>query len=339
MLKLRKSFFVIFLVFSLVAMAGSLFAGGKTEGAGEKKLVVGYVVNYMSHEWYQNICNGARDRAAELGVDLKIADASLDVSKQISAAENFITQKVDVLALTPVDAKALGPVVKQAEKAGIPVITESNVVEGAKTYVGISNQVGGRKAGEWFVKYAKENKIDPKILIVGLPNFEDCRQRVAGFKEALAASDLKYQIVQEVDGQGLKEKALAVSQDALTAHPEVNVIFGINDDSTTGGMAAYKAAGLDESKLTAIGFGFEGAVGQNALLSKGPYKAALAMFPNFVGVGIIDAAVAIAKGETLPAHYETPTVVIDTTNFNQFYTKDGDKYKMNYEAIRALMKK
>ncbi len=339
MLNLRKNFVIAFLVLSLMAMTGSLFAGGKTEASGQKKLSVGYVVNFMSHEWYQNICNGAKDRAAELGVDLKIADANLDVSKQIAAAENFITQKVDVLVLTPVDAKAMGPIVKQAEKAGIPVITESNVVEGAKTYVGISNQVGGKKAGEWFVKYAKDNKIDPKILIVGLPNFEDCRQRVAGFKEALAASGMKYEILQEVDGQGLKEKALSVSQDALTAHPDVNVIFGINDDSTTGGMAAYKAAGLDESKLTAIGFGFEGAVGQNALISKGPYKAALAMFPNFVGVGIVDAAVAISKGETLPAHYETPTMVIDTTNFDTFYTKDGDKYKMNYDAIRGLMKK
>jgi ribose transport system substrate-binding protein len=323
-----------------MALAAMLFAAGSQAfAAGGKKLVVGYVVNFMSHEWYQNICNGAKDRAAELGVDLRIADANLDVAKQIAAAENFITQKVDVLVLTPVDAKAMGPIVRQATKAGIPVITESNVVEGTKTYVGISNQTGGRKAGEWYVKYAKAKGISPKILIVGLPNFDDCRQRVAGFKEALAASGIKYEILQEVDGQGLKEKALAVSQDALTAHPDVNTIFGINDDSTTGGMAAYRAAGLDESKLTAIGFGFEGAVGQGALLSGGPYKAALAMFPNFVGVGLIDAAVAVSKGEILPAHFETPTVVVDNGNFNNFYVKSGEKYAMKYDAIRALMKK
>jgi ribose transport system substrate-binding protein len=333
MLKAKKIFLVI-AVFTMI-----LAVSVQVSAAGGKKLVVGYVVNFMSHEWYQNICNGAKDRAGELGVDLRIADANQDISKQIAAAENFITQKVDILVLTPVDAKALGPIVKQAIKAGIPVITESNVVEGANTYVGISNEVGGRKAGEWFVKYAKEKGISPKILIVGLPNFDDCRQRVAGFKEALASSGIKYEIAQEVDGQGLKEKALAVSQDALTAHPDVNVIFGINDDSTTGGMAAYKAAGLDESKLTAIGFGFEGAVGQGALLSGGPYKAALAMFPNFVGVGLVDAAVAIAKGEKVPARYETPTTVIDAGNFNTFYTKSGDKYAMKYDAIRALMKK
>lgn len=319
-------------------IAGPVFAGGQQEAAGKETLKVGYVVNFMSHEWYQNIVSGAKARAAELGVELLVADANLDVAAQIAAAENFITQGVDVLALTPVDAKALAPIVRQAKEAGIPVITESNVVEGAVTYVGISNQEGGRKAGLWFADYARKNNLDPNVLIVGLPNFEDCRQRVAGFKEGLEESGIDYTIKQEVDGQGLKEKALQVSQDALTANPDVNVIFGINDDSTTGGMAAYKEAGLSEPALTAIGFGFEGAVGQNALLSGGPYKAALAMFPNFVGVSIVDAAVKVANGEKLPAHYETPTVVIDESNFDTFYNKSGDGYAMDFDAIRTLMK-
>ena len=44
----------------------------------------------------------AEVRAAELGVDLLIADANLDVAAQISKAENFMAQQVDVLVLTPV---------------------------------------------------------------------------------------------------------------------------------------------------------------------------------------------------------------------------------------------
>ena len=51
---------------------------------------VGYVVNFMSHEWYQNIIQGAQHRAKELGVDLRIADADNNVAKQITHAENMI---------------------------------------------------------------------------------------------------------------------------------------------------------------------------------------------------------------------------------------------------------
>ena len=324
----RKLLLICFVVFA---------ACGQQE-SGPKKLKVGYVINFMSHEWYQNISKSAIARAAELDVELIVADANLDVAAQISKAENLLAQGVDVLILSPVDAKAMGPIVRQAKEVGARVITEANPVPDADSYVGIDNHASGAKAGQWFADYAKEKDIDPKILMIGLPNFEDCRQRVDGFKEALDKAGLVYEIVQEVDGQGLKEKAFKAAQDALTANPQINVIYGINDDSTTGGMAAYKAAGLDESALTAIGFGFEGTVGQTALTGDTTYRAALAMFPNFVGGALIDAAVKLAKGEALPPHYETPTIVVTRDNIDDFYDRGTEPpFALKMDAVRAMM--
>ena len=165
-----------------------LVACGQPDDAPDK-LKIGYVINFMSHEWYQNISKSATARATELDVELIVADANLDVAAQISKAENLLAQGVEVLILSPVDAKAMGPIVRQAKAAGVHVITESNPVSEAVSYVGIDNYVGGIKAGEWFASYAAEKGLDPKILIVGFPNFEDCRQRVDGFKDALAASE------------------------------------------------------------------------------------------------------------------------------------------------------
>ena len=197
-----------------VSLVALLAACGEKEDDG--RLKVGYVVNFMSHEWYQNICRAAEARAVQLDVDIVIADANLDIAAQVSKAENLIAQGVDVLVLTPVDAKALGPVVAEANRRGIHVLTESNPVEGSLSYVGIDNKAAGKKAGLWYGAYAREHGIDSKILIIGLPNFEDCRLRADGFKEGLADSGVDYDIVQEVDGQGLKERALKVAQDALT---------------------------------------------------------------------------------------------------------------------------
>ncbi|MFH1571995.1 MAG: substrate-binding domain-containing protein [Gemmatimonadota bacterium] len=315
----------------------ALWGCGQQPARENRPLKIGYVVNYMSHEWYQNICSAAQRRAREMGVDLVIADANLDVAAQISKAENLIAQGVDVLVLTPVDSKAMGTLVRQAKEAGIQVVTESNRVPGVATYVGIDDHASGRKAGLWFAAYARDQQIDPKILLVGLPYLEACRQRVAGFLAGLDEAGLPYEVVQAVDGQGLKEQAFRMAQDALTAHPEINVIYGINDDSTTGGMAAYRAAGLDEDKLTAIGFGFEGVVGRTALLGDTPYKAALAMFPDFVGVSLVEVAVRLSRGEKLPDHYETPTLMITRESFGRFYRTEGEGYTMDLGAVRALM--
>ena len=303
----------------------------------ERKLTFGYSLNDMSHEWYQNIALGARAQAEELGIDIMISDAAMDVATQVSQLESYIVQGVDVLIVTPVDVKALEPIMVQAREAGIPVITESNVVPGAVTYVGIDNLAGGIKAGEWFVEYAKANNVDPVILIVGLPAFEDCRLRVEGFKKAMDDAGLDYRIAQEVDGQGATEIALRVSQDALTANPDVNVIFGINDNSTTGAMAAFREAGLDEGILTAIGFGFEGAVGREALLSGGPYKAALAMFPDYMGVQVVNAAFKAYNGESLPDNFESGTIVITRDNFADFYSEVNNEWSTNFAAITALL--
>ncbi|MDL2236402.1 substrate-binding domain-containing protein [Christensenellaceae bacterium OttesenSCG-928-K19] len=299
-------------------------------------LTIGYVCNFMSHEWYQNVCNGAQQRADELGVTLEIADANNDAAQQVSFAENFIAKGVDILALTPVDAKALTSVVSMATEAGIPVITESNPVGGEVTCVGTDNKEAGKKAGLWFGEYGIENDLELVFLIVGFPNFEDCRLRVEGFKEGLEESGANYRIAQEVDSEGGKEQALSVSTDACTANPDINAIFGINDDSTQGGIQGYKSAGLDEANLHALGFGLEGVVGREALLNDTPIVAELAMFPDFVGAGIIDAAVKHNAGEELSERFLTPTTVITPDTYADYYTQEGDKWVMNFAAVDAL---
>lgn len=301
----------------------------------DEPLKVGYVCNFMSHEWYQNVTGGAQRRAEDKGVILEVADANLDSAQQISYAENFIAKGVDVLALTPVDATTLGPIIEAANKAGILVVTESNPVGGEATCVGADNKEAGRLSGKWMGDYAVENGIDLKILVVGFPNFEDCRLRVEGFKEGLEESGANFVISQEVDSQGGKELSLTASTDALTAHPEINAIFGINDDSTQGAIQAYKGAGLDESKLVAVGYGLEGIVGREALLNDTPVKAELAMFPDFVGASLIDACIKAKAGEELPERFLTPTVMVTSDTYADFYTQEGDQWIMNFDAVEA----
>ena len=65
--------------------------------------------------------------------------------------------------------------------------------------------------------------------------------------------------------------------DALTANPDVNIIFGINDDSALGGLQSYIAAGLDTDNLLVVGFGCEGIACKDALQEGGPYKVSAAI--------------------------------------------------------------
>ena len=61
----------------LAAALLAISCGSEGEKPSDGSLKVGYVVNFMSHEWYQNICKAAQRHAENSDVDLIIADARL----------------------------------------------------------------------------------------------------------------------------------------------------------------------------------------------------------------------------------------------------------------------
>ncbi len=296
---------------------------------------IGFSAFSMAQEWYQNIANGAQARADELGIELLVADANNDSNTQVQSIESFIAQGVDAIIISPVDAKALAPVMKQAEQQGILVVTESNPVDGAVTTVGQSDYDSAYKAGEWYAQYATDNEIEPKLLILGYEALQNCRDRVAGFKKALDDAGVAYEVKTEVDG-GFREESLNAATDAFTANPDINTVFGINDDSALGAGAAIKAAGLNEDGIVNFIYGLEGIAGRSALEKGGMYKAGMAMFPEYVGVTCVDAAFAAINGEEIEEKTQSPTSVITNAEFDQYFIKDGDSYGLNFDAVAAL---
>ncbi|TFG61510.1 MAG: sugar ABC transporter substrate-binding protein, partial [Spirochaetales bacterium] len=172
MKRTKLAVFVLALVVLLVT-AGLVFAaGGKEAGTAAKGNVpkrVGYVVNYSMHEWYQNLMKGMKERAAQLGIQLEIIDANLDMAKQVSAAEDLMAKGVDVLILSPVEQKGAEPILRKAEAEGIPVVIEASAVEGMKTLVAICDYDCGFKGGVETAKYFKANMSGKaRILAVDL---------------------------------------------------------------------------------------------------------------------------------------------------------------------------
>ncbi len=89
--------------------------------------------------------------AAKGHPDLEIvyADAQQDNAKQVADVENFLRQKIDLLIISPNEAKPLTPVVRRAFEAKIPVIVLDREIEGDTytTFIGADNRAIGRAAG------------------------------------------------------------------------------------------------------------------------------------------------------------------------------------------------
>jgi ABC-type sugar transport system substrate-binding protein len=308
----------------------SLPAGWKTPK------VVGHVTNYLVHEWYQGETKYEGIRAAEYGIDFSISDANLDLQKSLAAVDDYLGKKTDALVFTPVNEKASGPTIQKAAQQ-VPVVCEGSNTDGCATLVSIDDYSAGVKVGKWAADYAKKNLGGKaNVLDVGLPALSTTVARSKGFIDGMKGGGVEPAKVVSIDGKGLKDEAIKVSADALTANPDTNIIFGINDDSALGGLQSFRASNLDEKNLLVVGFGCEGKACKTALMEGGPYKVSAAMFNEFQGRMLIDAAITVYNKGQLPPHTIAPTLAMTKDLLSEYYTQQGAEWQPNFTAISKI---
>lgn len=320
---------------ALAAMASTATAG--LAAAQDVPQTIGYITNYATHEWYQNVIGGMRDRASELGIELEVIDANLDIARQVSAAEDFMARGVDVLVITPVNEEGVVPILRRARDEGVPVVLEGNPVVGMDTLVAICDYDTGYHAGVAAGEWAGENLDGPvRVMNVGLPLLSATVLRSTGFMDGLRTVVPDAELVHDLDGDGNPDRSQEVSAAALAADSDINVIYGINDSSALGGLQAWRAAGLSEDDLLVVGTGGEGLAFLHEMERGGPLQLEAAMFPEKVGFTTIDTAVAMFRGEDLPEHVVSPTYTLTADTYSEFYEYDGQSRTIIWDAVNAL---
>jgi ribose transport system substrate-binding protein len=217
------------------------------------KVVVGVTLLTRTHPFYQDLEEGLKEAAAKRNYELLISTGEFDVAKQKDQIADFIVKKVNAIVVCPCDSTSIGTSIAKANEAGIPVFTAdiACLAEGANVvcHIASDNVEGGKLAAQ---AMAKALGGTGRIAIIDHPEVESVIQRVKGFEEEIAKSD-NIRIVAKLPGGGVKDKAFKVAEDILQAHPDLNGIFGINDDSALAALAAVEKAGK-LGKITIVGF-------------------------------------------------------------------------------------
>ena len=316
------------------ALSGVVATAASAQDVPER---VGYIVNYATHEWYQNVIKGMQDRADELGIELEVLDANLDIARQVSAAEDFMARGVDVMIITPVNEEGVVPILRRAKANGTPVVLEGNPVVGMDTLVAICDYDTGYNAGVAAGEFVNEHLGgEARVMNVGLPLLSATVLRSLGFMDGIQTLVPDAVMVHDLDGGGNPDRSLEVSMAALAADSDINVIYGINDSSTIGALQAWRANGMSEDGLLAVGTGGEGLAFINEMEQDNAYSLEAAMFPEKVGFTAMDAAVSMFNGEELPEHIVSPTQTLDTESWAQYYSYDGESRAIQWDAVNAL---
>ena len=227
-------------------------AGGRPAAAGGK--TIGVSIQDLQAQFYESMQQGMKDEAEKYGYTVTFTDANRDQARQTSQVEDFLSQRVDAIILTPVDSKAVGPAIVEANNASVPVFTAdiaSTASKGAVvSHVASDNVQGGRVAADLLCKALGGQGI---VAIIDQPEVTSVQDRVKGFRQELQAKCPAVKIVADQTAGGDRVQAATVMDNLLQTYPSLGGVFGINDDSALGALKSVQSAGK-LGKIKIVGY-------------------------------------------------------------------------------------
>jgi ribose transport system substrate-binding protein len=235
------------LAFMLVALLAGVCGCGTKEEKKKPKYVIAFSQVTVSEPWRVWFNDLLRKEAAKHPeVELIIQDADDQTDKQNAQMDAFIAQGVDAILISPKEAPGLTDVVKKATEKGIPVIVLDRDVDwdGYACFIGGDNTEIGRAAGRKAVELlgGPGNAKGIVYEICGGLASTPAQERRDGFHE-IVEQEPGIQILGGQDGDWKLERGKAIMQDALQAHPDIDLVYAHNDPMAYGAYQAASAAG------------------------------------------------------------------------------------------------
>lgn len=308
------------ILLTCITLGGAaFFAGCSQQDADVKadgKLLIAVIPKGTAHIFWQSVYAGAKTAAEEFDVEISWMGPQTETMKnqQISIVEDFITKRVDGMVLAPQSQDALVPVVEKVAMAKIPcAIFDSGInTDQYLTFVATDNYAGGVKAAHELARLL--NKKGTCIIVRVDPGSESTNQREKGFEDTLAEHYPDVKIIDSQYGYSDRAKSRSVTEDMLTAHPDVDSIYGPNESSTYGALLALQARQLAGKKVFV---GFDSSDELVEALEKKEIQALILQNPFNMGYQGVKAIVQHLSGEPVEKRIDTGVYMITPDNMNE----------------------
>ncbi len=310
----RRSFIKLTLA-ATAFIASGLLAGCGGAKDGEKQYTIGFAQTGAESVWRTAHTTSIQSEAAKRGIDLKFVSGESKQENQIRAVRSFIAQGVDLIMIAPIVETGWDPVLKEAKRAGIPVILLDRRVDTTdetlyETFIGSDFVEEGRLAARWMVDNVKGDDVTI-IELQGEPGSAPAIDRQKGFAE-VASQHPRFRIIESQSANFRRSDGKDVMESLLKKHKDIDVLYSHNDDMAFGAIQAIEAAGLKPGKdiiiisVDAIKEAFQ-------MIIDGKINCTVECSP-LLGPLAFDTAAKVLAGEEVPKKILMKDEVFDATN-------------------------
>src|SRR3954447_18620362 len=301
----RSSFFVVGPIVVILGLATIFSQRWEAD-----KPRIGLAVANLQADFFNQIKQSVTREAAKQGVQVVVADAKGDAATQVNQIEDFVTKQVDAIIYIPAGATAAGVPVKDAKKAGIPIVAvdRNPPDEPANTFIASDSVAAAKTLGE---HVSKETGGEGSVAILqGQIGTTPEIDRNKGFQEALAESP-GLQVVAKQPADWDQDKGFNLAQNMLQAHPDISVFFGRADAMALGAAQAVRVANVGH-KVTIVGF--DGDVAGLKAVRDGTIDATMTQQTQKMGRMAVESAQTLIDGGKVPKEQLLPAFLTTKAN-------------------------
>ena len=313
---------------ALAACSSSSSSGGTAAGSGSSAgsgggspVGVSLILKTLTNPYFVTMENDAKSAAAKDNVNLTVAAGTKDgdTQTQISAIDNAISRGDKGILITT-NGDAVNAALNQAKQAGLFVIaldTAPNPPSVADITYATDNTAAGKLDGQ----YAAASLGGKPAVIAMLDLFNNQVvsvdiDRDHGFLEGMGidpgstsenGKEAKtgtytgggsYTIACHQPTQGAIDGGRTAMENCLSANPNINVVYAINEPAAEGAYNALKAAGKQSQVAV---YAIDGSCSGLKLVTSGEFTADAVQYPGKMASLGVDAIAKLARGGSKPS--------------------------------------
>jgi ABC-type sugar transport system substrate-binding protein len=324
------------LAIAAAASIAVLSACGTTTGSGSSptqqqeakpvtEVTIGFAQRQMDAPYYAAMEAMAQERAKQQGFKLLFQNAGGDPVTQLNQVQAMLSQGVDALVVNAISPETQRTQLEQA--AGeVPVLfIDTSIPDIGLTAVQSDNREIGRLSGLLTAKRLGQGTTVQIAILNGGPNDEIVGPaRQEGFLAGLTEGGVTPEIVASATATYTQEQAIPATESMLAAHPETDLVLGLNDSMALGALSVLRNQGNKTTLVAAAADGQKEALAEiSSGGCSGQYVSTGLNSPSLAAEQVFDIAVGVATGKMDPKTVQktslTKAAGIGCDNVGEYY--------------------
>ncbi len=278
---------------------------------------IGILAPAVTHGWVAAVAYHAEAQCIELGIDYQVSTSS-NAEEMTAQLDDLKTWGANAIVAFP-QWEGMEVPIQQAIDEGITVVNFDIAIdaEGVYRVSGDNEDMGVQGANYIVEKIGTEGT----VVVLNVPSAGSVSElREKGFVDTMAEIAPDMEIITYAT-QFTREDGLSDFADILTANPEIDAVYSMDDETSVGVLQAISEAGRTDIKVVTGGGGMQEYF--NMMPENEEIWIQSALYSPAMVKDAVDMAVDILNGETVEEVKIIPTTIVDRDNYQDFLDENS----------------